>query len=251
MLVNDYVMHRENVPLQTVASRLLYDLLPGLDTSVIFNETEGLVEWMLTKAEHANEPLRSYSTGLLGAAMEIQSLAEKYKDQSMRLNAILLKRLKELAIGLDAPDHQDEEQQHSSIRHKSSDSPPHHQRQHNNSSHQQQRTHVKKSKGCGDDAQVLERTFAASDPIVGSFSLYPLTTEMQLRLILQCLTPISNYLELLLHVFVDTVRLILQQIDLNRNRDILLSFGAMKYLFNLFGHKTFALDLLERGALQR
>ena len=56
---------------------------------------------------------------------------------------------------------------------------------------------------------------------------------------------------LLPHVFVDTVRLILQQIDLNRNRDIPLSFGAMKYLFNLFGHKTFALDLLERGALQQ
>ena len=128
---------------------------------------------------------------------EIQSLAEKYKDQSMRLNAILLKRLKKLAIGLDAPDHHDEDQQHSSLRHKSSDSPPHHQHQHNNSSHQKQRAHVNKSKRSGGDAQVLERPFAASGPIVGSFSLYPLTTEMQLRLILQCLTPISIYQELL------------------------------------------------------
>ena len=312
-LVNDYVMHRENVALQTVASRLLYDLLPGLDTSVIFNETEGLVEWMLTKAEHANEPLRSYSTGLLGAAMEIQSLAEKYKDQSMRLNAILLKRLKELAIGLDTPDHPDGD--HSSISHKSSDSHPHHPHQHNHSNHQQQHAPVNRSKGSGDDAHVFERPFAAFTPnsnnvsagkrshspdqtsngtpdghsftipspvskkrrisspnspagslhtesnsswadleplIVGSFSLHPLTPEMQQRFILQCLSPMGNYQELLPHVFgEDTMGVILQLIDLNRNQDIRLSFEALKYLSSLFCHKKFALDFLERGGLQQ
>lgn len=39
-LVNSYVLHAErNVAIQTLACRLLYDILPGLETAVVFQET--------------------------------------------------------------------------------------------------------------------------------------------------------------------------------------------------------------------
>jgi len=39
-LVSSYVLHSQrDLNLQTLACRLLYDILPGLETSVVFQET--------------------------------------------------------------------------------------------------------------------------------------------------------------------------------------------------------------------
>ncbi|KAH3892821.1 hypothetical protein DPMN_016951, partial [Dreissena polymorpha] len=96
-LVNSYVLHAErNVAIQTLACRLLYDILPGLETAVVFQETEGLVDKLLEWAEKADEPLRSYATGLLAGAMELQDVASNNKEKNSRLVSLLLQRLHEL-----------------------------------------------------------------------------------------------------------------------------------------------------------
>lgn len=47
-------------------------------------------------AEKASEPLRTYATGLLAAAMDIPELATSFRDQNAHLVPIILKRLWEL-----------------------------------------------------------------------------------------------------------------------------------------------------------
>lgn len=46
---------------------------------------EGLVARLISWAEIAEDPLRSYATGLLGGAMEIQDVAANFKEQNTRL----------------------------------------------------------------------------------------------------------------------------------------------------------------------
>jgi DDB1- and CUL4-associated factor 1 len=51
---------------------------------------------LYTWAEKEDEPLRSYATGLLGAAMEVNEIASSFRDSNIRLLPIMLKRLHEL-----------------------------------------------------------------------------------------------------------------------------------------------------------
>lgn len=98
-LVGEYVMsgrESEQSPLHMASCRLLLDVLPGLETSVVFQETEGLVARLISWAEIAEDPLRSYATGLLGGAMEIQDVAANFKEQNTRLVPLMLQRLHEL-----------------------------------------------------------------------------------------------------------------------------------------------------------
>ncbi|XP_078596446.1 DDB1- and CUL4-associated factor 1-like isoform X1 [Branchiostoma floridae x Branchiostoma japonicum] len=120
-LVNNYILtqERDNIELVTAACRLLIDILPGLETSVVFQETDGIVERLFrwTKLEH--EPLSSYATGLLAAAMETQDVATNYREDNSELVPQMLAKLKclrqqmererchkaeeEVGVGLDRP----------------------------------------------------------------------------------------------------------------------------------------------------
>lgn len=51
---------------------------------------------MLKWAQTAQDPLRSYATGLLAAAMEVQEVATKYREQNGKLIPLMLKRLWEI-----------------------------------------------------------------------------------------------------------------------------------------------------------
>lgn len=71
--------------------------MPGLETSAVFQVSNNhlinkLYEWV----ESAEEPLKSYATGLLGAAMDIQEIAVAYREQNIRMLPLLLQRLKTL-----------------------------------------------------------------------------------------------------------------------------------------------------------
>ena len=321
-LVNDYVMHRDNMTLQTASSRLLIDLLPGLETSVVFRDTEGLVERLFSRAEADVEPLKSYSIGLLAAAMDVQDIAVQFKDQNMHLVPVLLRRLKTLSKG-DKNTNSNKENSLNSTAVRSIDS-------NSNTTGSQDCSQsstpvngiltttgtmvseVSQESNEGDD-RLFERPFGAfkrtrspekrdstdshsvqaclgmpslvsfpspvpkkrriSSPsfspasfhtesnsswadleplIVGSFSLHPLSTEMQQRFILQYLTPMGDYQELLYHIIEeDALGLILHYVDLEKNHDIRLSFEALKYLSSLLCHKKFALEFLNRGGLQK
>ncbi|XP_061430043.1 LOW QUALITY PROTEIN: DDB1- and CUL4-associated factor 1 [Lethenteron reissneri] len=95
-LVNAYMMTSREPPLNTAACRLLLNILPGLETSVVFQEKEGIVENLFKWARDAAEPLRSYAMGLLAAAMEIQDIAANYRDDNCRMVPLALTRLREL-----------------------------------------------------------------------------------------------------------------------------------------------------------
>lgn len=87
------ISSRDSRELNTVAARLLLDLMPGLETSVVFHDTEGLINRLFQWAERGPDPLQTYATGLLAAAMELQDLAANYREQNGHLAPLMLKRL--------------------------------------------------------------------------------------------------------------------------------------------------------------
>ncbi|XP_071500880.1 DDB1- and CUL4-associated factor 1-like [Diadema antillarum] len=92
-LVNDYIMLSRDREINTLACRLLLDVVPGLETSIIFEETEGFVNRFVEWATDAEEPLRAYTTGLLAAAVEVQDIAGNLKEDNARLVPVMLQRL--------------------------------------------------------------------------------------------------------------------------------------------------------------
>lgn len=56
-------------------------------------EHDNLIQRLYNWAEESAEPLRSYATGLLGAAMEVQDIAVGFREQNTRLVTLMLKRL--------------------------------------------------------------------------------------------------------------------------------------------------------------
>ncbi|KAG7472926.1 hypothetical protein MATL_G00114110 [Megalops atlanticus] len=95
-LVNTYVMTSRELSLNTAACRLLQDIMPGLETAVVFQEKEGIVEKLFKWAQEAEQPLRIYATGLLAGAMENQDIAANYREENSQLVPLMLHRLREL-----------------------------------------------------------------------------------------------------------------------------------------------------------
>ena len=83
--------------LNTAACRLMLDILPGLETSAVFQpDMEALIHRLFSWAEKSVEPLQSYSTGLLAAAMEVQDIATGFREQNGKMVPLMLQRLHKL-----------------------------------------------------------------------------------------------------------------------------------------------------------
>ncbi|KAF7666708.1 hypothetical protein LDENG_00096490 [Lucifuga dentata] len=95
-LVNSYVMTSREFSLNAAACRLLQNIMPGLETAVVFQEKEGIVEKLIKWAQEAEQPLRIYATGLLAGAMENQDIAANYREENSVLVPLMLHRLREL-----------------------------------------------------------------------------------------------------------------------------------------------------------
>lgn len=105
-LVNDYVRDsyysrlnitgRDVRKLNIAACRLTLDLMPGLEMSVVFQDNEALIHRLSGWAANSVEPLQSYATGLLAAAMEVQDNATGFREVNSWLVPLMLKRLHEL-----------------------------------------------------------------------------------------------------------------------------------------------------------
>ncbi|XP_007562295.1 protein VPRBP [Poecilia formosa] len=95
-LVNSYVMTSREFALNAAACRLLQNIMPGLETAVVFQEKEGIVERLFKWAQEAEQPLRIYATGLLAGAMENQDIAANYREENSVLVPLMLHRLREL-----------------------------------------------------------------------------------------------------------------------------------------------------------
>jgi len=106
-LINDYLRDtywsragmtgRDVRKLNIAACRLMLDILPGLETSAVFQpDMESLILRLFSWAEKSVEPLQSYSTGLLAAAMEVQDIATGFRDQNAKMVPLMLQRLHKL-----------------------------------------------------------------------------------------------------------------------------------------------------------
>ncbi|XP_066157890.1 protein mahjong isoform X2 [Euwallacea fornicatus] len=105
-LLNDYMRDtfysRNNITdrdidqLNIAACRLLLDLMPGLETSVVFQDVGNLIHRLIKWVTNSVEPLQSYATGILAAAMDIPEIAAKFREENSRLVPLLLQRLKRL-----------------------------------------------------------------------------------------------------------------------------------------------------------
>uniref|UniRef100_A0A6Q2YUE3 DDB1- and CUL4-associated factor 1 n=1 Tax=Esox lucius TaxID=8010 RepID=A0A6Q2YUE3_ESOLU len=84
-LLNSYVMTSRELSMNTAACRLLQNIMPGLETAVVFQEKEGLVEKLFQWAEESELPLSIYATGLLARAMENQEIAANYREENSKL----------------------------------------------------------------------------------------------------------------------------------------------------------------------
>ncbi|KAK7868719.1 hypothetical protein R5R35_008241 [Gryllus longicercus] len=107
-LVNDYLRDnywartgnpgKDSRKLTVAVCRLILDIMPGLETSAVFQqpEMESTVLRLFSWAEKSSEPLQSYATGMLAAAMEVQDIAANFREQNSKLVPLMLQRLHKL-----------------------------------------------------------------------------------------------------------------------------------------------------------
>ncbi|KAJ7316707.1 hypothetical protein JRQ81_002869 [Phrynocephalus forsythii] len=299
-LVNAYVMTSREPPLNTAACRLLLDIMPGLETAVVFQEKEGIVENLFKWAREADQPLRTYATGLLGGAMENQDIAANYRDENSQLVAFVLQRLRELqvhelntkhenrrpsprklpsdpllpldeeAVDMDygeiAIDGEQEEVPgdmeisfHLDSNHKTS-SRANSATKKSGKPHERENFRKSKQKlGFSSEpdkmfVELSNSSWSEMSPwVIGTnYSLYPLTPAIEQRLILQYLTPLGEYQELLpIFMQLGSRELMMFYIDLKRTNDVLLTFEALKYLASLLLHNKFATEFVAHGGVQK
>ena len=227
-------MDRDNKEMQIASCRLVLDILPGLETSVVFNDTvcifffiivleyiifyylqDGLLERLLNWSRSAEEPLQSYATGLLAAAMDVQDIAAHSKEQNSHLMPIMLKKLKLLI----------HESSNESNNHVKED-----QTELDHCSPYKRRRISSPSNDCSNSSWAEMEPF-----MIGSSKIYPLSNEISQRFIYQYLTSLGVYQDLLSFVFEHNVlSLILNTIDLNKNGDVRLAFDALKVMLDQY-----------------
>uniref|UniRef100_A0A673X2B1 DDB1- and CUL4-associated factor 1 n=1 Tax=Salmo trutta TaxID=8032 RepID=A0A673X2B1_SALTR len=285
-LLNSYVMTSRELSMNTAACRLLQNIMPGLETAVVFQEKEGLVEKLFKWAQEAERPLCIYATGLLARAMENQEIATNYREDNSKLVPLMLMRLRELqdkesksrqALKHPSPkktsqsllsiaeeptdrDANDEEGPETSL------GEPETRGQESGGGLGRKRTATARENG----RKKLHFTTSSMDPerglscstgswsemsswvIGGNYRLYPLTPAIEQRLILQYLTPLGDYQELLaVFMQMDTRELLMHYIDLKHTNDVQLTFDSLLYLASLLLHKKFAADFIAHGGVQK
>ncbi|XP_018571764.1 DDB1- and CUL4-associated factor 1 isoform X2 [Anoplophora glabripennis] len=115
-LVNDYlrdsyysrsgVTGRDVNQLNIAACRLMLDVMPGLETSVVFQpDMDSLIHRLIKWVMNSIEPLQSYATGLLAAAMEIPEIATRFREHNSKLVPLLLQRLRRLKCSSEFAQH--------------------------------------------------------------------------------------------------------------------------------------------------
>uniref|UniRef100_A0A3Q1ATS5 DDB1- and CUL4-associated factor 1 n=1 Tax=Amphiprion ocellaris TaxID=80972 RepID=A0A3Q1ATS5_AMPOC len=270
-LLDSYIMNSRELSLNTVACRLLQNIMPGLETAAVFQEKEGLVEKMFGWAREAERPLSVYATGLLARAMSNQEVAAGYREQNAQLVPVMIRRLQELQAEENqqnaAQDLQVEADQNQNV--SAADGrkvqPPsllgstrllpdftyQRRRTKENGRKAQQKLDLTSSGteepgGCSSWSQM-------SSVVIGSdYSLEPLSPAMEQRLVLQYLTPLGDYQELLaVFMQLDTRSLLMNYIDLRLTRNVQLTFDALLYLASLLLHKKFAAEFIAHGGVQK
>ncbi|KAK7070849.1 hypothetical protein SK128_017179 [Halocaridina rubra] len=299
-LVNHYLrenyfsslgISQDSTDLNTSACRLLINLLPGLDLPLVFNESETTVMRLFSWAEKGPEPLRTYSTGLLAAAMDIPEIAVSFKDQNAHLIPVMLKRLWELK-DMEAKEEEIPKEDVSKLpdrpfAHLNNESistpvvngrdPDHKNDTEETNPKKRKYTHAASPANNGNTSTTYNifgspkssRDGASFDPllnsdcsnsswaemssyIVGTYEMYPITRDTKQIFILKYLRPIGEYQESLGHVYEhNALELIFHYINVRRTCNARLSFEALRFLGSLLFHKKFCMEFVNMGGMQK
>uniref|UniRef100_A0A915PMW3 LisH domain-containing protein n=1 Tax=Setaria digitata TaxID=48799 RepID=A0A915PMW3_9BILA len=85
---------------------------------------------------------------------------------------------------------------------------------------------------------------------LGEYRIFPLTTVMEQRLIIQYLTPVGEYQDLLKETYENrSLDLVLRYLGGARSHDSRLIFDVLKYLAGLLVHRRLALDFVAAGGV--
>jgi HIV-1 Vpr-binding protein len=248
-LVNDYLREnyftRQNINkssflLNIAACRLILIIMPGLETSAVFQASnEHLINRLYDWVEKAEEPLKSYATGLLGSSMELQDIAVAYRDQNTRILPMLLQRLKNLQL------------QHSTngnttliTNGNSGNSNV------ENDDNDFEHLPATQEEDNSQSSNVSASSESARNTMI---SLYPPTLATSQMLILRYLTPMGEYQEFLPFIFEhDALGIIFEFIDKGNVKELsCLTFESLKYLASLLCHKKCCIEFLARNGLQK
>ena len=278
-------VQKDSFPLNVAATRLVLDILPGLQTGVIM-DTDGLVARLYGWAEKAEEPLRSYATGLLAVASELSDVATdpENRERNTRIVPIMFKRLKELQnemmeqVQKNNPTEQNNHEESKSSNNKfkrpfsifGSNS---------NSS-------IKKSKRLSTDSQEDDRMkspdhgmtlnpgWPSSQPsspsrnshenwsnsswaemesqVICHFHIHPLTNAARQVFILRLLAPLAEYQDFLSFTIDSGVLdIISTYLNVKVTKDTRLAFEALRFQAGLFCHKRLVMEWVCTGGIQK
>lgn len=245
-------MDKSSLALNIAACRLILIIMPGLETSAVFQvSNDQLINRLYDWAENSEEPLRSYATGLLGAAMDIQDIAVAFREQNIRMLPLLLQRLKSIqarykrfgngssmANGkletLERPFSHLGSAATSSAKVNGSDD--------HNENDEEAGLFSGENSQCTQDRS----------PQKFMIPLFPPTLATSQMMILRYLTPMGEYQEFLPFIFehnaMDIIFNFLENVD---QKDLCLAFEALKYLASLLCHKKCCIEFLSRHGLQK
>lgn len=293
-LVNDYLREnyfiRQNVQksslaLNITALRLILVIMPGLETSAAFQvDFDHLIHRIYSWAEDSIEPLQSYATGLLAAAMEETVIAVAFREQNTRLVPKMIKRLHMLQAVYKNSVSVRGQACKTNLTYNSNCSmdvacetfPPANleptvvpstSHQYNDyfgastSKSSQNPSNMEEDDIVMNTSNVSVTEKNNLDAISNGLQaniykrmyipVYPLNSESSQMLILRYLTTMGEYQEFLGLFFEhNAIQLIFGYIENLNARDTCLAFEALKYLASLFCHKKFALEFISRGGLE-
>lgn len=250
-------------------------------------ENDNLIQRLYSWAEDSAEPLRSYATGLLGAAMEVQDIAIGFRENNTRLVPIALKRLhalqaEQLVNGYtDAGSSRLNSRKSStniihgensndgsaknptpsaelrrpfelfscddSMVNKSVPSSPETQSPKHNGSYTKFRNTINIPSFFENSQQSCDYKYVRY-----TIPIHPATSETYQMLTLRYLASLGEYQEFLGQVFEqNALQLIFRYIESLDPKNTCLAFESLKYLASLLCHKKFSLEFINNGGLER
>lgn len=283
-LVNDYlrdtyysrlgITGRDIDQLNIAACRLMLDIMPGLETSVVFQQDsmDSLINRLIKWVTNSIEPLQSYATGLLAAAMEIAEIATKFREQNSGLVPLLLQRLRRLKNSSEFCTNLSRPFAHLSKSSVDSTKPLKRQRENGlNIAWSPEKTpEVRNKRKCIRSETNISPSVVQTSPqrnnhsetsnsswaelesfMIGTVQIFPPTLATRQILILRYLTPMGEYQEFLSHVFEnDALELILCYVNVRCTREARLAFEALKFLASLLCHKKFSIEFIHCRGLE-
>ncbi|CAH1724928.1 DDB1- and CUL4-associated factor 1 isoform X2 [Aphis gossypii] len=246
-LVMDYLKEhhwprrtKDNHDLNVAACRLIMNLIPGLETTVVFESpaNDQLIQRLFTWAESTNEPLQTYSTGLLASCMELTDIAANFKEDNNRLVPIILDRLQSYYTQFCEENEINQSTQPCqdlSIN------------QINDDTDAPSPKRKKENGICGDSNSSSTESSASN-----WIQIYPPTLTTKLVYCLKYLVPTGEYQEFLSHAYEkNALNLVMKIINSSEKQNGYLTFEALKYLAALLCHKKFATEFIGSQGLQK